>query len=308
MTDRRDTAAKREAEARSQRRRRRLIGYGQWNPWHDVEPVRVYVQELMAAGLSLPAISARTGVKIGVFQALLYGNKRRALSEKIRTEHAEAILAFRPTLDDWPDDASVDATGSKRRLQALAVRGFPTTRVAAFIGTHERNFHRVMRRASKTTSAATARLIRDAYDNLWDRDPAELGIPEPFARRTRDAAERQGWDGPLAWDDETIDDPKAKPCRGRRQDTGIDMAKVLRAFDGTPLDLTGQERTAAIEYGARTLDMPFERIAEHLGMEYEAVKQSWERIKARARKRGEKWPDAPKWADPLYTTPAKTAA
>ncbi|MDX3672777.1 hypothetical protein [Streptomyces europaeiscabiei] len=123
-------------------------------------------------------------------------------------------------------------------------------------------------------------LLADALAYLtWD----EHGQPSPPVRR----------------DHRTIR-TLANRYRIRRKAPYVDHASVLRCLRGEPLMLSRDERTAAIEYGTRRMGLPFETIALRLDMELDAVKRSWERIKKRARNRGEKWPDAPRYTtDPL---------
>jgi len=71
-----------------------------------------------------------------------------------------------------------------------------------------------------TVRARTADDIRRLYDQLWDQ-------PGP-SQRTRIWAEQQGFALPLAWDDEEIDDPAAKPHRmGKQRFKKIHVEDVL---------------------------------------------------------------------------------
>jgi hypothetical protein len=296
--------AVRAALARRARLRRRLIHYGQWDPWRDAEPVRDYVRKLMSEGLSAPRIAAGSGVTLPVIQSLLYGNTGQPPTTRMRTDNAERIMSYRPSMDDYPPDAVCDATGSRRRLQALATLGWTRPALAARAGIHPVRLTVIMQRGQTTTSVATARIVRDLYDELWSRSPAEDEVPSWIVKRTRGHATRSNWAGPLAWEDDNIDNPKAKPRRGRTDDSGaVDMAAVMRRLEGEPIDLTAWERTAAIEYGLRTRGLPYEAVAELLDMELESVKRSWERAKSRARAEGATWPDAPRWTDPMLNRP-----
>ncbi|MFF1284365.1 hypothetical protein ACFVY4_26935 [Streptomyces sp. NPDC058299] len=90
----------------------------------------------------------------------------------------------------------------------------------------------------------------------------------------------------------------------------VDMASVIRCLHGERLVLSRPERTAAIEYGARSMGLPFDVIAQRLGMDFKAVKRSWERIKRKARRRGEKWPEAPQFTTDanLYAAAQRAAS
>jgi hypothetical protein len=302
MTTKTETSpAVRAAEARRRRLRARLIGYGQWDPWRDAEPVRAYVQQLMDANLPLHRIATGSTVTMDTLRHLMYGSTGHAPAQKLRKENAEKILAFRPTLDDYPAGSTVPTVGSRRRLRALATHGWSVTHLAELRNVPRTRFERIMH--NKTTSVATARLVRDVYNELWHRAPTNDEVPAWVVKRIRAYAAKQGWDGPLAWDDDTIDDPKARPVRGPQGSGGVDTAKVMRRLEGERIDLNSGERTAAIEYGARTRGLTFKAIADLLDMELDSVKRSWERIKERARAAGETWPESPRWTDPAWTQP-----
>jgi len=110
--------------------------------------------------------------------------------------------------------------------------------------------------------------------------------------------------GYLTWDEHGNETPPVRAdhrtirtlaTRYRIRYSNIDMARVIRCLHGEPFALTAPERRAAIEYGARRMDLPFDIIAARLDMELPAVKRSWERIKRRARKSGETWPNQPRF-------------
>lgn len=66
------------------------------------------------------------------------------------------------------------------------------------------------------------------------------------------------------------------------QTSGPDWVAAVRALEGEPVRLRGIDRTAAVELGMRRgRTMP--DLAEQLGMSLDAVRRSWERIKARRR-------------------------
>lgn len=98
----------------------------------------------------------------------------------------------------------VDATGSRRRLQALAVLGWPSAALAPRLGLHTKSICDIRsngRKVHRTTAARIRQLYRDLVD--------VQGPSQPAAARAR----ARGWVSPLAWDD--IDDPQARPVLGR---------------------------------------------------------------------------------------------
>lgn len=297
------TSAVKEATNRRRRHIHRLKSYGQWDPYRDAEPVRAHLLAIMATGFSQANITAKTGVPEGTVRHILYGTHGSPPARKTATEHAEKLLAFWPSLDDYPPKAPLDSTGARRRLQALATLGWTILALAKHSNTPAHRLMYVMQHP--TASAATIRVIRDLYNELWHRSPTADEVAPPLAQRRRTIAAQAGWNGPLAWDDEGIDDPKQRPRKGpKKSDKGVvDMAKVIRRLEGERLELNAMERTAGVEHGIRVRGLAYADVAELLGMELDTVKRTWERIKARARARSERWPDMPRWRDASLTAP-----
>jgi hypothetical protein len=200
----------RDAQARWQRRRRRLIGYGQWQPFANAEPVREHVIAIRATGMSLKNLSTTTGVTLATLNHLMYGGSGHPPAAQLRTESATALLAYWPHLNDYVDAAVIDATGTRRRLQALAAIGIPAKAIHQHI-----NFVTCptigRARFSEQVTARLARAVRDFY-NQASGNPAEDQDINPWvAARCRTAATNRGWAPPNTWDDDTIEDPDAIP-------------------------------------------------------------------------------------------------
>ncbi|MFI8792629.1 hypothetical protein [Streptomyces sp. NPDC055105] len=197
------------ARSRWKARRQQLIEAGQWMPFVAAEPVRDHVNELRAAGMPLRALEARLGLTPHHLDHLLWGSDGSGPGEKVRTETAKTLLAYWPTLDDFPDAARIDATGTRRRCQALQARGFNRIAIAGQAGMATRYFQKAV--VGDKVTARLARSVRDVYGLWWSADPCDHGVREWVADRTRREAVRFGWHGPLAWDDDSIDDPQARP-------------------------------------------------------------------------------------------------
>lgn len=250
------SSERRAAHAAYERHRTRMIAYGRWQPHVDAEPVRAHVRGLMADGLSRRRITEISGVSETTVIRLLYGQPGRSPSKVIRTESARALIAVRADLDMLGPTALVDATGTRRRLQALIAQGWSRARIAERLNTHPDVISRYTRRARVT--AAVVRAVRALYEDLWDVKPPEDG--DAAAARRHAAA--NGWLPPLAWDDETIDDPGAGPAHG--QDSGIDEIAVERALAGDTVPLTPAEITEVVRIGTERA-MSVRRLAEITG-------------------------------------------
>lgn len=113
----------------------------------------------------------------------------------------------------------VDAAGTHRRLQALAYNGWSLGRLSARLAPSRTAF--AILRSNQLTPAVAAR-VATLYDKLWDQPPPLATRQDrQAAAQVRNRARALGWVAPLAWDDDTIDNPDAKPAKDweRRSDT-----------------------------------------------------------------------------------------
>ncbi|MEV1295739.1 hypothetical protein [Pseudonocardia sp. NPDC049635] len=209
----------------------------------DAGAVRAHVTELRQQGVSIRRISEVSGVTAPTLYALLVGQPSKGLPPTRRVTHgvAQRLLAVTPPtaappvrdLDTLPDLARVDATGSRRRIHALAALGWSVQQLADRLGLARRQLQGRVLHGGEQVSVRTARAIRDLYDALcWQPPPADTAWQRAAVTRTKAWANRQGWVPPLAWDDDTIDDPAATPDLGREQRGVVDVDDVehLRSF------------------------------------------------------------------------------
>ncbi|WP_067487397.1 hypothetical protein [Actinomadura hibisca] len=233
------------ANTRYVNRRTRLIAYGQWQPYVPADPVRTHVHELMEAGLGWKRIAALSGVSTGGVSRLLYGDglRGRPPSRKLRPGTAAALLAVRADMDTLADGALVDATGTRRRIQALAALGWSLSRQARRLDRVVANYARIL--TYQQVTAATARQVRALYAE-WS-----MVVPTPCGRdgvrRSRNDAARKGWLPPLAWDEDLIDLPEPElAVELRRRVAEMDDAQAAACFnahyklgDPSPLVIAG---------------------------------------------------------------------
>lgn len=127
----------------------------------------------------------------------------------------------------WTGRDWVPAAGTQRRLQALAWNGWSWGLLAARLGCTRQTLRvRVHRPGQVKTATATA--VAALYDDLWDQPPPERTPHERHhADLARQHARKQGWAPPLAWDDDTIDDPAATPAPGWEPRDGARRYGVL---------------------------------------------------------------------------------
>jgi len=99
-------------------------------------------------------------------------------------------------------DNAIDATGTRRRIQALMALGHRSRDISARCGwTSGEAVLEVARRG--WVQRKTAETIARVYD--------EMSMIVGDSDETRKRARRNGWPVPLAWDDHAIDDPTATP-------------------------------------------------------------------------------------------------
>lgn len=209
-----------------QRTRHRKKGYGTWAPLVDAEPVRQHLLALNAAGLSYAVIAERIGKSTATVTGFVYDvSPRRPRKKRATPEVAEAILAVTAT-DVMP--GQVDATGTGRRVQALAAIGWPMRRLGPYVGVHPACVGRLAGQAFVYRS--TARTVSEAYERLQHQVPEEHGVSLATAVKTRKWAARQGWPDPVWWDDMgRIDDPTFDPATAERALNRDQLAAHRRA-------------------------------------------------------------------------------
>jgi hypothetical protein len=233
--------------------RRRQLAYGRWQPFTDAAPVRDHVRKLSEYGIGLRAVASAAGVPRDTLVRLMYGHGDAPPSRQVRPETARRILEVRPSPDLLAPGTRVDATGTHRRLRALVAKDHALAVLAGQLGVTPPNLGTLLRSARVT--ASTARAVKALYDELWDAAPDE-STPRGarMAASARRMAAARGWPPPMAWDDDTIDDPAASPAQGWR-----------RGLQGTSAGLAED----AAELLARGLDR--NQVAERLGRKRDAV-------------------------------------
>ena len=242
-----------DANTAYERNRIKQHAYGRFDHYVDAQPVREHVKALQAAGMGLKQIVAATNGEFsqGAMTRLMYGRTAKETtraegpSKRILRVHADAILAIRATTNTLAGGALIDGTGTRRRLQALIAIGWSQTRLAERMGYALRNFN-YMLHGKRSVTVATHRKVLALYDDLWDTPPTarnrwELG----GINRTITYARTRGWVPPMAWDDDTIDDPAAVP-HIEQGVNGPDEIAVQRAIAGDRITLTRDELVEAV--------------------------------------------------------------
>lgn len=192
-------------------RRERDIAYGRWQSGYvDAGPSRQHVLALRAAGMGRRRLAELSGVSDSVISVLINGRPERETgpSRRIAAGNARAILAVpMPDTAQLAPGARVDITGTTRRLRALVAIGYTQSDLAGRIGITAENSTKLFHSEGRVL-AATALKVAKLYDRL--------SMTSGPSHSARDRARKLGWAPPLAWDDDTIDDPTIEPERGQR--------------------------------------------------------------------------------------------
>lgn len=171
----------------------RIFGY------RDATTARVHVAALRELGWTFEQIAETAGVSAWVPHKVATGVTRRLLPESER-----ALMAV--PLQHRDSHRGIDSTGTRRRVQALAWMGWPCSTVAVQAGTTAASL-RTLILPGRNISYALARRVSDVYDQL-SLTPGPSKVAAGKARQL-------GFAPPMAWDDDRIDNRRARP-RGIR--------------------------------------------------------------------------------------------
>lgn len=205
----------------------------------DLAPVAQHLRALLAAGVSGARIARLAGVSPTTVQRTVHGDYdriQRATARRLLAVSLPAAVATPST------HGRVPAVGARRRIAALLALGWTHHHITAQMtaaGPARQRSQLVLHQASEQVEHDTWRAVCAAYDAL-------SMTPGPSAVTRRRAA-ALGYAPPLAWDDDTIDDPTAVPDLGGptgdpRRDDVVDDTVVARILAGTPTPTTTAER------------------------------------------------------------------
>jgi hypothetical protein len=235
--------------------------YGRWGNYVDAGPSRAHIAALTNAGMGLKRIVAVSQVSQGVLWRLMYGKRHpdgtRTPSARVTATNQARILAISL---DLADGARIDSTGTTRRIQALVTLGWSQAKIAHQLGILPSNLTPLVHGRRPVVTAATSRAVAALYDGWSMQLPPETNQRERIAAsRARRYAKQRRWAPPLAWDDEAIDNPAARPDRGHRSRPidRVDQAVIDRILAGERLHATKAERiavTAAWQAAGRSLN------------------------------------------------------
>jgi hypothetical protein len=175
------------------------VSYGDNNPnWMDAQPVRDHVHVLGARGIGQRRVCALSGVSIWSFRYLMYGAPNRGYppSRKISAHSYLRIMSVSLDLDHVAAEGYIDATITRRKLEAMVAMGWSQKYIASRLGVAPGNSGKMFRH--KRVSTFRARQVRDLFNELWDKRPKRQ---DGYYYRELRYAERRGYVTALAWND-----------------------------------------------------------------------------------------------------------
>ena len=161
----------------------------------------------------------------------LKGCGQRAISRGYCRPHYANFRYNQVAMGRWLP--RVDSIGISRRLQALVALGYNTVELGRLLDRTPTWVSQLLHNRKPKCNGDSARDVIELYKRL-SMTPG----PSQYAR---DRAIRRGWMPPLAWDEDTIDDPAAQPNRGRRKSVGFtERFMELRDLGYSDLEILGR--------------------------------------------------------------------
>lgn len=170
----------------------------------DAGKAEAHVRALVTRhGLTLRGIADAAGIS-----PYIVSNLNRGLKAGLHRDTEKALLAVTPeAVRARPNsEGMVPNIGGRRRIQALMAMGWRHQDLTPMLGINTAN---IIHQQGEWFTKRKHDAIKGLYDRLWDkRGPATtLSINRVI---------KAGYAPPLAWDDDTIDDPNARPDLGAR--------------------------------------------------------------------------------------------
>ena len=104
-----------------------------------------------------------------------------------------------------------NATGSRRRLQALMTIGWSLRQIEIQMNYSHGTLTNVM--TNQYITRRKEQDVKNIYNTLWNKKPIPVTHAEKVAvSKTINHARKKNYAPPMAWDDDTIDDPTATPA------------------------------------------------------------------------------------------------
>ena len=171
----------------------------------DATPAREHCQKLLDAGMSIATLCNEAGLPYGTVAAVL--GRGRKPNARVQRKTAKALLSVHYRLGRG---TLVDATGTTRRLQDLATRGFGLNELVEATGINRDIISRIRSGKHKHIYPQTRDLILTAYVAFEGREPA---TNPSHQKALQGYAKRQRWAPLAAYDNPDSPFDKARARR-----------------------------------------------------------------------------------------------
>ncbi|TWP34478.1 hypothetical protein [Leekyejoonella antrihumi] len=196
------------------------------------ERTRARLEMLVTHGASLRTLAKITELSGTAIGQIIAGRRAQVQS---RTARRVKQLRLRDVYGDQADGL-VPSLGALRRVRALRALGWDGPSLTAAGAAHT---NQLLAARRDHITIGRWRQIDQVYERL-SMTPG----PSPAARRR---ARHKGWPPPLAWDEDTIDDPGAKPCElAQSNELLVDEVAIRRAVFGDRATLHPAEQATVI--------------------------------------------------------------
>jgi hypothetical protein len=222
------------------------VGYRTLTGTHtyvDATDARAHVEQLLEV-LTVGQIEQRSSVHRTAIRVLVGDFPGRPASKRITRTTRDALLAVRPDRVGPEASGLVDRSGTQRRLRALIALGWTARHLTRRLGMSSRTMGMLTADHGTPILASTRAKVAALYDEL------ALVVPAPSRGTTvaRGIAHGRGWVPPLAWDDDTIDDPDALPDTARPA-ARRSSEELVEDYLDTMWEHRGDVRSAAVRLG-----------------------------------------------------------
>lgn len=192
------------------RARLRAHKAGTYSAYVDAEPTRQHILRLRRAGMSSASIAHEAGLTTQCILEFVQTVPSHGRGRRQRTTPATEAKILAVTIESRTT-GRIDATGARRRIQALAALGWPVSHTARHAGLFDVGSYALLQRDQIFVS--TAKAIAATYDKLRTLKPEKHGVTKQHAHFAKNRAARLHWQPPKYWDDpdHPIDDPDFEP-------------------------------------------------------------------------------------------------
>lgn len=234
-------------------------------------PITEHVKALQKRGLSNWQIAREARVQPNTVRRIGAGQVW------VQSGTAEKILSV--PLNVRVSAGMVPAVGAIRRVRALYALGHLNRVIVEESGISKDAVCALAAGTFTAIQVATDDAIRAAYDRL--------SMSTGTSWKTRKLAEANGWAPPLAWDDDTIDDPNAAPQTDAVQPVATEGGNVAaRWLMGESVILGPDSRKEVLAHLYEWTNLTTDEIAAQLDLTPTNAEQIWNRMKKQARLEG----------------------